>query len=45
MLVPYLIGQFFESAGPQSAMVILLADMVVSGGVFVLLNWLKKRTS
>ena len=41
MLIPWLIGQFFETAGPQSAMVILLVDMVVCAGVFALLS-LKK---
>jgi FHS family Na+ dependent glucose MFS transporter 1 len=41
MLIPWLIGQFFETAGPQSAMVIMLVDMVICVGIFVLLN-LKK---
>ncbi len=45
MLVPWLIGQFFEPVGPQSAMVIMLVDMVVCAGVFVLLNWLKRRAA
>ncbi len=44
MLVPWLIGQFFESAGPQSAMWIMLADMMVAVGVFIVL-YLKKRAA
>jgi FHS family Na+ dependent glucose MFS transporter 1 len=44
MLIPWLIGQFFESAGPQSAMLIMLVDMVFAVGVFTLL-YLKKRTA
>jgi FHS family Na+ dependent glucose MFS transporter 1 len=43
MLIPWLIGQFFESAGPGSAMWIMLVDMMVCAGVFGLLNWVKKR--
>jgi FHS family Na+ dependent glucose MFS transporter 1 len=43
MLLPWLIGQFFESAGPQSAMVIMLIDMAVCAGIFVVLNRVKKR--
>ncbi len=34
MLIPWLIGQFFESAGPYSAMVILLMSMIGSIVVF-----------
>ena len=41
MLIPWLIGQFFESAGPRSMILILLVDMVICTGVFVLLS-LKK---
>ena len=42
MLLPWLIGQFFEPAGPHSAMVIMLADVVVSCGIFIMLNWVRK---
>jgi fucose permease len=41
MLVPWLIGQFFEQVGPHSMMVILLVDMVISVGFFVFLNRIK----
>jgi MFS transporter, FHS family, Na+ dependent glucose transporter 1 len=43
MLLPWLIGQYFEPVGPQTAMVILLLDVKVSSGIFVLLNWVHKR--
>jgi MFS transporter, FHS family, Na+ dependent glucose transporter 1 len=42
MFLPWLIGQFFETAGPHSAMLIMLADMVVCCGIFIVLNWLKR---
>ena len=45
MLIPWLIGQFFESTGPGSAMWIMLADMVVCVGVFGLLNWMHRKSS
>jgi FHS family Na+ dependent glucose MFS transporter 1 len=41
MILPWLIGQFFETAGPESAMVIMLVDMVVCCGIFIVLNWVK----
>jgi MFS transporter, FHS family, Na+ dependent glucose transporter 1 len=44
MLIPWLIGQLFESAGPGSAMWIMLLDMLVCVGVFILLNWVHKRS-
>ena len=44
MLIPWLIGQFFESAGPSSAMWIMLVDMWVCVGIFVLLNWMHRRS-
>jgi fucose permease len=44
MLLPWLIGQFFESAGPQSAMLIMLVDMIFAVGIFTVL-YLKKRTA
>jgi MFS transporter, FHS family, Na+ dependent glucose transporter 1 len=43
MLVPWLIGQFFESAGPGSAMRIMLVDMLVCLGVFIVLNWVSRK--
>ena len=43
MLVPWLIGQFFEPVGPHSMMVILFVDMVISVGFFVLLS--RRKTS
>jgi FHS family Na+ dependent glucose MFS transporter 1 len=42
MFLPWLIGQFFETAGPQSAMVIMLGDMVICCGIFIVLNRLKR---
>lgn len=38
MIIPWLIGQFFESAGPQILAVILLVDMVVALGVLAMLD-------
>jgi hypothetical protein len=43
MFIPWLIGQYFETAGPGSAMWILLVDMLVCVSVFGLLNWLRNR--
>lgn len=45
MLLPWLIGQFFETAGPHSAMVIMLVDMVVCCGIFIILNWVRRGRS
>jgi MFS transporter, FHS family, Na+ dependent glucose transporter 1 len=45
MLLPWLIGQFFEEAGPHSAMVIMLVDMVVCCGIFIVMNWVKNARS
>jgi len=42
MLIPWLIGQFFESAGPYSTMVILLLAILASIGLFSLID---RRTS
>ena len=44
MLLPWLIGQFFETAGPQFAMLIMLVDMIFAVGIFAVL-YLKKRTA
>jgi len=38
MLIPWLIGQFFESAGPYSMMVILLLAILASVGLFSLID-------
>lgn len=38
MLVPWLIGQYFDQAGPQTMAWILLADMILSLGVLVALS-------
>ena len=42
MIIPWLIGQFFETSGPQTMMYILAVDMVISSGIFVLLS--RKKT-
>lgn len=38
MLLPWIIGQLFESSGPQSMSLVLLVDMVVALGVLVALG-------
>ncbi len=45
MLIPWLIGQFFETAGPYSMMVILLLAILVSIGLFGLIDWRTKQAS
>ena len=35
--LPWIIGQFIETAGPQSVMLFILGDLVLLGGVFLLL--------
>jgi MFS transporter, FHS family, Na+ dependent glucose transporter 1 len=37
MTLPWLIGQFFESAGPRATVAVLLIDMVLALGVFTVL--------
>jgi hypothetical protein len=37
MLLPWLIGQLFESAGPQITMIAILVDLVAAVGVFAVL--------
>lgn len=37
MVIPWVIGQFFESAGPQSMTVILVVDMIMALGVLAAL--------
>ncbi len=37
MIIPWLIGQFFESTGPQSMALILLLDMLLALGVLAVL--------
>jgi fucose permease len=44
MLIPWLIGQYFESAGPGSAMWIMLVDMLVCVGLFILINLVRRRS-
>jgi len=38
MVLPWLIGQFFESAGPRSTMVILLIDMAAAAVILAILT-------
>jgi FHS family Na+ dependent glucose MFS transporter 1 len=38
MTVPWLIGQLFESVGPRVAMVIILIDMILALGVFLVIK-------
>jgi MFS transporter, FHS family, Na+ dependent glucose transporter 1 len=35
MVVPWVVGQFFESIGPGAVVVVLAVDMAVSAGIFV----------
>jgi FHS family Na+ dependent glucose MFS transporter 1 len=37
MIIPWVIGQFFESAGPQSMAVVLVLDMLLALGVLAIL--------
>jgi len=43
IVLPWLIGQFFESAGPRATMVILLVDMVGAVGVLAVLTFRSAR--
>ena len=43
MVLPWLIGQLFESAGPRSTMVILLIDMAAAVGVLAVLTFQSAR--
>jgi fucose permease len=43
MIVPWLIGQFFEPLGPGSAMAILFIDMLVSAGIFACVDWVRRH--
>ena len=45
MLIPWLIGQFFETAGPYSMMVILLLAILISIGLFGLIDQRTRQTS
>jgi FHS family Na+ dependent glucose MFS transporter 1 len=38
MIIPWLIGQFFETTGPQVLGIVLLIDMVIALGVLMILN-------
>jgi nitrate/nitrite transporter NarK len=37
MTLPWLIGQLFESVGPQVTMLILFADLIIALGVYTVL--------
>ena len=43
MVLPWLIGQFFESVGPRATMVILLVDMAAAVGVLAVLTFQSAR--
>jgi len=43
MVLPWMIGQFFESAGPRVTVVILLGDMVAAVGVLAVLTFRSAR--
>jgi hypothetical protein len=43
MLIPWVIGQFFESAGPASMTMILVGDMVLALGVLAVLARHRQR--
>ena len=43
MVLPWLIGQFFESTGPRATMVILLVDMVAAMGILAVLTFQSVR--
>ena len=43
MVLPWIIGQFFESAGPRATMVILLIDMAVAMGILAVLTFRSAR--
>jgi hypothetical protein len=38
MLIPWVIGQFFESSGPQSLALVLAADMFLALAVLLALS-------
>ena len=43
MVLPWLIGQFFESVGPRATMVILLVDMTAAVGILAVLTFQSVR--
>ena len=43
MVLPWLIGQFFETAGPRATMVILLIDMTAAVGILAVLTFQSAR--
>jgi hypothetical protein len=46
MLIPWIIGQFFESAGPQSMVTVLVVDMLLALLVLVALaRWTAPRAA
>jgi hypothetical protein len=38
MSMPWLIGQLFEPVGPQAALIIMLIDMLLALGIFVVIK-------
>jgi MFS transporter, FHS family, Na+ dependent glucose transporter 1 len=46
MILPWIIGQFFESVGPQVVMITIFADMLLALGLFVtLLIYTNRKTA
>lgn len=43
MVLPWVIGQFFEAAGPRTSMLLLLIDMVATVGVLAVLTFQSVR--
>ncbi len=43
MLLPWLIGQFFESIGPRVTMVVLFIDMTAAAAVLAVLTFRSTR--
>ncbi len=43
MILPWLIGQLFESIGPQSTMVVIAVDLIMAMGVFATLMLVSTR--
>lgn len=45
MAIPWIVGQLFETAGPQSMTIVLLANLVIAFGVLIVLAmWTAPRT-
>jgi hypothetical protein len=46
MSIPWLIGQLFESSGPQSMMAVILADLILALGLyFVMIRYASARAA